>query len=67
MSKENQDSSNADFDEAFQRELRERVADFEKPDYDYGTTFNKKDAFAALAIIAISFAAMMAIYFVWGI
>ncbi len=67
MSKENQDGSNADFDSAFQKELRERVADFEKPDYDYGTTFSKKDAFAALAIIGISFVAMLAIYVMWGI
>jgi hypothetical protein len=67
MPKENQDGSIADFDSAFKEELAERVAEFENPDYDYGTTFNKKDAFAAITIIAISFVAMIAVYVLWGV
>ncbi len=68
MTKENQGGSNkTDFESAFEKELKERIADFEKPDCDYGTTFNKKDAFAAIGLLAISFVFVMAVMIFWGI
>ncbi len=68
MTKEIEGSKDgSSFDAVFEKELKERIADFEKPDYDYGTTFNKKDAFAAVGLLALGFALLVGVMIVWGI